>query len=76
MAKFTVPLQFLGLFGQTARYHHRYKVFSDFVQCCAIAIHNRFCPGEELEQSYMAIIKSYEREDVERLVPSTNSIDR
>lgn len=23
--------QFISLFGQTARYHHRYKVFSDFV---------------------------------------------
>jgi hypothetical protein len=24
--------QFTGLFGQSARYHHRCKVFSDFVQ--------------------------------------------
>lgn len=59
--------QFIGLFGQTARYHHRYKVFSDFVQCGAIAMHNRFCPDEELEKQYLAIIKGYEREDVERL---------
>jgi len=42
--------QFIGLFGQTARYHHRYKVFSDFVQCGAIAIHNRFCPDDALEK--------------------------
>ncbi|OHY45172.1 N-6 DNA methylase [Enterobacter roggenkampii] len=59
--------QFIDLFGQTARYHHRYKVFSDFVQCGAIAMHNRFCPDEELEKQYLAIIKGYEREDVERL---------
>lgn len=59
--------QFIGLFGQTARYHHRYKVFSDFVQCGAIAMHNRFCPDERLEKQYLTIIKGYEREDVERL---------
>ncbi len=59
--------QFIDLFGQTARYHHRYKVFSDFVQCGAIAMHNRFCPDEGLEKQYMAIIKGYEREDVKRL---------
>ncbi|MEL5407884.1 hypothetical protein [Serratia nevei] len=59
--------QFIGLFGQTARYHHRYKVFSDFVQCGAIAIHNRFCPDDALEKQYMSLIKGYEREDVERL---------
>lgn len=59
--------QFIGLFGQTARYHHRYKVFSDFVQCGAIAMHNRFCPDEGLEKQYLNIIKGYEREDVERL---------
>lgn len=59
--------QFISLFGQTARYHHRYKVFSDFVQCGAIAMHNRFCPDEELEKQYMTFIKGYEREDAERL---------
>jgi len=59
--------QFIGLFGQTARYHHRYKVFSDFVQCGAIAMHNRFCPDEGLEKQYLNIINGYEREDVERL---------
>ncbi|MGS3274239.1 hypothetical protein ACB284_18280 [Serratia marcescens] len=30
-------------------------------------MHNRFCPDEELEKQYLAIIKGYEREDVERL---------
>ena len=59
--------QFIDLFGQTARYHHRYKVFSDFVQCGAIAMHNRFCPDEGLEKQYLNIIKGYEREDIERL---------
>ncbi|AQT64841.1 hypothetical protein B0W01_13965 [Serratia marcescens] len=59
--------QFISLFGQTARYHHRYKVFSDFVQCGAIAIHNRFCPDDALEKQYISLIKGYEREDVERL---------
>ena len=43
MLTFTeVQNQFISLFGQTARYHHRYKVFSDFVQCSAIAVDNRF----------------------------------
>lgn len=59
--------QFIGLFGQTARYHHRYKVFTDFVQCGAIAIHNRFYPEEELGKQYQTIIKGYEREEVDRL---------
>ncbi|BEN36913.1 hypothetical protein V1234_01675 [Serratia marcescens] len=59
--------QFIGLFGQTARYQHRYKVISGFVQCSAIAIHNRFFPDDVLEKQYMWLIKGYEREDVERL---------
>lgn len=29
---------FISLFNQTARYHHRHKVFEDFVSCSVIAL--------------------------------------
>jgi len=31
---------FLDLFGETARYHHRFKVFTDFVTVSAISLRN------------------------------------
>lgn len=32
---------FVKLFSQTARYHHRFKVFKDSINCCVIALENR-----------------------------------
>lgn len=29
---------FISLFNQTARYHHRHKVFEDFVSCSVIGV--------------------------------------
>ncbi|MGL4859117.1 MAG: N-6 DNA methylase [Enterobacteriaceae bacterium] len=58
---------FIALFQATARYHHRYRVFSDFVQCAAIAIQNRLSFDTKAEQQYLNIIKGYEKEDVNRL---------
>ena len=54
---------FIKLFESTARYHHRHKVFEDFVSCAVAAIHNKICHSEALEAEYMTIIKGYERED-------------
>jgi type I restriction-modification system DNA methylase subunit len=55
---------FIKLFESTARYHHRHKVFEDFVSCAVAAIHNKICHSETLEAEYMTIIKGYERKDL------------
>lgn len=55
---------FIKLFESTARYHHRHRVFEDFVRCAVAAIHNKICHSETLEAEYMSIIKGYEREDL------------
>ncbi|CDG90288.1 N-6 DNA methylase [Xenorhabdus bovienii] len=60
--------EFISLFNQTARYHHRYQVFRDFCYCMMAAIHNRVCYSDELEQYYLKTIRKYERPDVDRFV--------
>lgn len=58
--------EFKKLFMSTARYHHRYKVWKDFIEMSGIALHNAIpmqrC--EELEKRYMDIVGQYERDDV------------
>lgn len=58
---------FLKIFITTARYHHRHKVFEDFVSCAAIALHNGVAHDAELEKQYLSIIAGYEKEDVTRM---------
>ncbi|AYZ18711.1 MULTISPECIES: N-6 DNA methylase [Klebsiella] len=58
---------FISLFNQTARYHHRHKVFEDFVSCSVIALENRLCFNEEREGKYLRIIGGYEKPDVIRM---------
>lgn len=60
---------FIKTFDQTARYHHRHKVFEDLVRCAAITVHNRLSGAysEEMEQEYLNLVKHYEREDVLQL---------
>ncbi|MDH2436764.1 N-6 DNA methylase [Pokkaliibacter sp. MBI-7] len=58
--------EFISLFNQTARYHHRYKVFADFVTVAGIALHNAAAFDQELEQQYLDIVKQYEKDDVMR----------
>lgn len=58
---------FISLFNQTARYHHRHKVFEDFVSCSVIALENRVCFNEEREGKYLRIIGGYEKPDVIRM---------
>ena len=58
--------EFISLFNQTARYHHRYKVFADFVTVSGIALHNAAAFDQELEQQYLDIVKQYEKDDVMR----------
>lgn len=59
---------FLSLFRETARYHHRRKVFEDFVSCSVIALENALCFSEKREQKYLRIISSYEKPDISRMV--------
>ncbi len=58
---------FVKLFSQTARYHHRFKVFEDFISCSVIALENRLCFSEAREQKYLRIVRGYEKEDVTRM---------
>ncbi len=52
---------------QTARYHHRYEVFRDFVQMAARAVHNQVVFSQPLEDEYLSLVKQYERDDVNRM---------
>lgn len=58
--------KFLQIFNETARYHHRYQVFRDFVMMAGISVHNAIIKDEILEQEYLDIVKRYERPDVDR----------
>lgn len=58
---------FVKLFSQTARYHHRFKVFEDFISCSVIALENRLHFSEVREQKYLRIVSGYEKEDVTRM---------
>ncbi|CAI1906037.1 Type I restriction-modification system methyltransferase subunit [Serratia entomophila] len=58
---------FIALFNQTARYHHRYEVFRDFVQMAACAVHNQVVFSPPLEDEYLGLVKQYERDDVNRM---------
>lgn len=61
--------EFVCLFDETARYHHRVRVFDDFIHCAAIALHNGIpCQySGALEQYYLKIIRGYERTDTDRM---------
>jgi type I restriction-modification system DNA methylase subunit len=58
---------FISLFNQTARYHHRYQVFEDFISCSVIALQNglQFC--DKREAKYMRIVSRYEKTDMARM---------
>ena len=58
---------FTRLFCETARYHHRYEVFRDFVMMAGIAIQNAFLKSDELEQEYLGIVRRYEKDDAVRM---------
>lgn len=59
--------EFMDTFRVTARYHHRYEVFSDFVKLSACALENAFMKSEAIEAEYMATINRYEKADAERM---------
>ncbi len=57
---------FVRLFGDTARYHHRGRVFEDLITCASISVENSWLKCESLEKEYLEVIGRYERADVER----------
>ena len=50
-------------FKHLAPYHHRYKVWDDFITCFAISLNNSVAPDTYLEEKYLTIINQYERDD-------------
>ncbi|MFS7282056.1 N-6 DNA methylase [Serratia proteamaculans] len=58
---------FVKLFRETARYHHRYEVFRDFVTVAAISLENAVLKSDELEQEYFQVIARYQKDDVIRM---------
>ena len=58
---------FTRLFNETARYHHRYEVFRDFVMMAGISVHNAILKSEELENEYLRIVDRYTKEDAVRM---------
>lgn len=58
---------FLSTFRETARYHHRYEVFSDFVKLTACALENLLLKSPLVEAEYMATIQRYEKADAQRM---------
>lgn len=59
--------QFISLFNETARYHHRQRVFRDFITLAAVSIHNGIRFDEKLEQEYRETIGHYEAKDAGRM---------
>ncbi len=55
--------EFLDIFRNVAMYKHRYDVFRDFVTMAAISLRNAMLKDEDLEQEYLRIIASYEKDD-------------
>ena len=56
--------RFVSLFNDTARYHHRYEVFRDFIMMSGISLHNAVAMSDDLESEYMQIVGRYKKEDV------------
>jgi len=57
---------FIRLFNETARYHHRGRVFEDLIFCASISLENAWLKSDELEQEYLEVIGRYEPDDVAR----------
>jgi type I restriction-modification system DNA methylase subunit len=55
--------EFMSLFAQTARYHHRFEVFRDFVALSAISLHNAVDRCDRREKEYLSFISRYKGDD-------------
>lgn len=59
--------EFLRLFPTVANYHHRYKVWSDFIHLSALSMYNALAKSDEIEAEYMSIQSQYKPEDLENI---------
>lgn len=59
--------EFIRLFRDTARYHHRHEVFRDFAEMAALAVQNAFLRCPDLEKEYLTIAGRYQPDDVNRM---------
>lgn len=59
--------EFIRLFRETARYHHRHEVFRDFAEMATLAVQNVFLRSPDLEKEYLAIAGRYQPDDVNRM---------
>ena len=54
---------FTKLYDELSNVYGSVNVFMDFVKMCAISIYNSFSKNQEMEEEYLRIINSYEKED-------------
>lgn len=59
--------EFIRLFRETARYHHRHEVFRDFAEMATLAVQNVFLRSPDLEKEYLVIAGRYQPDDVNRM---------
>ena len=57
---------FIRTFKDTARYHHRYEVWRDFIVLAACCLHNGILKDDIREAEYMDVIGRYKPEDQQR----------
>ncbi len=55
---------FVKIFSNLARYHHRYEVFRDFIEMASISLENSILKSPEKEDKYLSIAKRYEQHDM------------
>lgn len=53
---------FTKLYDELTNVYGSVNVFIDFVKMCAISIYNSFAKNQEMEQEYLKVINSYEKE--------------
>lgn len=56
--------EFIKLFSNIAKYHHRYKVWSDFISMSAYSLYNAYANNDQIEQDYLKISAQYKNEDL------------
>lgn len=54
--------KFTKLYDELSNVYGSVNVFMDFVKMCTISMYNSFAKNQEMEQEYLRIINSYEKE--------------
>ena len=55
--------EFFGIVEQHGRRHDRWRIFGDFAECAALALHNRIVQEAGIESRYKEIMARYEPEE-------------